>query len=91
MATQTQYRISNAEGLTGGAWGATFATEDEAAEAIREAHGWDDVVVSESFAAGDGNDSAVCAYETQEECDADEDGAHAPRITSVEVAAPVAQ
>jgi hypothetical protein len=74
----TTYKISNAEGRQGRAWTAEYATREEAAQAIRQAMGWDAVVLSGSYAVDAG--SAVSAYETQEECDADQTGAWAPRI-----------
>lgn len=55
-------------------------------QAIADARGWDDVVLSPSFADTDGNGEerrAWCAYETQEECDTDDTGANAPWVIEV--------
>jgi hypothetical protein len=83
----TTYKISNSNGLSGVAWDHDYETQDEAAEAIRTAYGWDEVVLSDSYSVGNdygtGDADAVSAYETQEECDADQDGAHAPRIVEI--------
>lgn len=57
---------------------------------IRAAMCWTDLVLSSSYTV-DGPDGAAAgdtarawsAYKTQGECDADEDGAHAPRIVEV--------
>ena len=78
------YTISNSNGLSGRDWDCEYATVEAAAEEIRRNYRWDDVVTSSWFADddGDGNHtSSCCAYETQEECDRDDEGAHAPRIT----------
>ena len=58
-----------------------YETEDEALEALCEELGLvnDDVVCSDSYTVDEGD--AVSVYETQEECDADQDGSYAPRIT----------
>lgn len=77
----TTYQIRNTEGRQGRAWTRTYDSLDEATEALRVELGWDGIVLSDSFATDLG--SAVCAYETQEECDADEEGAYAPRIVEV--------
>ena len=42
--------------------------------------GWENIVLSESYACDSG--SAWSAYQSQEECDADQDGAYAPRVVS---------
>lgn len=81
MAT---YKISNSNGKSGGVWSRSYSTRGEAARAIADGMGWDDVVLSHSFTSDgdDGEDlTAWCAYETQEECDADQDGARAPCVT----------
>ena len=60
--------------------GRTASAVDKAAQTL----GWDEAVLSPSWAhSTDGNDTLTCwlAYSTQEECDADETGAHAPTIT----------
>lgn len=68
--------------------GSDYSTLDAAAEAVRGARGWDEVVTSESYALGmqegkRGSVYGVSCYESQEACDADETGAHAPRILVV--------
>lgn len=73
------YEISNANGMTGRAWTSTYDTQGDAAEALREAMGWSAIILSDAYATDRGD--AVSAYETQSECDADQDGARAPRIT----------
>ena len=69
--------------------GTTYATELEAEAALQSALGWAEMWPSEPFAvtfAAHYSDeecrhgSAVAYYATQEECDADADGAYAPRI-----------
>jgi hypothetical protein len=81
------YKISNSNGLSGPVWDADYTTQDRAAEAIRRAYRWDEVVLSDSYSVGDdygtGDASAVSAYQTQQDCDADPDGAHAPRIVEI--------
>ena len=78
-----RFQIQNTEGRQGRAWSTTYADLPDAEAAVREAMGWDDSVTSDSFAGIDGNGTervGRCVYPTQEECDADQDGAHAPRI-----------
>lgn len=76
--SNTTFKITNTSGKSGGNWSREYETREDAAEAIRESMGWSSVVLSESFAVDDG--TAWCTYETQEECDADQEGAYAPRI-----------
>ena len=78
------YEIRTTDGRK---WASSYPTRDAAADAIRTAYSWDAVVLSASYTvdgprgAADGDTTtAVSAYETQEECDADETGAHAPQI-----------
>lgn len=81
-----RYRIAISNGQTRGDWTSTFATPQRAAEAIRRLRGWDEVHLSPWFVdmSEDGDEErACCAYATAEECDRDDEGAHAPRITSV--------
>lgn len=85
----TSYRITNTSGITGAAWKAEYATQIQAAEALRQAMGWSEIHMSAVFADGNGERDnrgyverdAVCAYETEEDRDSDGDGADAPRIT----------
>lgn len=78
------YTISNTEGRTVGVWPDDFKTRGEAALAIREAMGWDDIAISESYAVDGGR--AWSCYSTDEARDANaDDGARAPRILEVEV------
>lgn len=72
------YIISNNEGRRGMAWLDEYETLAEAVAAIADELGWESVVLSESFATEDG--TGWCAYETQSECDRDEEGAYAPRV-----------
>ena len=87
MTTTNTYRIENSNGLNGPVWSSEYATQDRAAEAIRCAYGWDEVVLSDTYSMGDdygtGDASAVSAYQSQADCDADPDGAHAPRIVEI--------
>jgi hypothetical protein len=81
MAT---YTISNSNGMSGGVWSRKYDSRKAAKAAIAEAFGWDEAVLSPSWAhSTDGSDTLTCwsAYATQEDCDADETGAHAPCIT----------
>lgn len=57
-----------------------YATREEAVAAVKGALRWDDVVVSDEYAVDDGNSYGVSLYETEEECDTDQEGAHAPRV-----------
>jgi hypothetical protein len=80
------YRIENTNGETGGRWALTYRSREDAAEAIRLARGWDEVVLSGPFTDTDRTDREVtgwCAYESQEECDRDGDGARAPRVVEL--------
>lgn len=52
---------------------------DVTAEALRVVMGWDGIVLSASYTVDEG--SAVSAYATEADRDADQDGASAPRIT----------
>lgn len=60
-----------------------FGDRDEAISSICAHKGWVAAVESPAFSTGDGE--AVALYETQAECDADEDGAYAPRVEEVRV------
>lgn len=62
-----------------------YPTLAEATEAVRLANRWQDVVTSNAYAIGtqegkEGSAYAVSCYPTEEECDADQEGAHAPRV-----------
>jgi hypothetical protein len=59
---------------------AAFSGEAAVLAYIAAEQGWSKAVASEEFATGDGNTYAFCAYETQAECDEDEEGAYAPRV-----------
>lgn len=64
-----------------------YASLEAASREVRRAMGWDEVVLSDSYADTDGNGyetTAWSAYESQERCDADSDGARAPRITAID-------
>jgi hypothetical protein len=77
------YKIVNASGLTGDAWNAEYPHFKAAWEALRDAMGWRTIYTSHWFNAwsqpGDPSEEC-CAYETEEQCDADAEGAHAPRV-----------
>lgn len=87
MFMHKTYKISNSNGLTGPAWDTDYATWAAASEAIRRAYQWDEVMLSDSYSLGNdygtGDASAVSAYQSQADCDADPDGAHAPRIVEI--------
>ncbi len=74
-----KFTISNSNGNQSGPWRETYETQQGAVDAIAEAQGWGEPVVSESYTVDAG--SAVSVYETQADCDADQDGAFAPRVT----------
>jgi hypothetical protein len=79
------YQIKNPHGKQGRAWRAEYATRDEAADAIRRSYGWDEVVLSDSFA--DGKSTAWAVYGSDAEMAGDDTGADAPWIVRlVEVA-----
>lgn len=82
------YHISNSNGMGGGVWAREYDSRKAAAAAIAEAFGWDDAVLSPSWDDDDGN-RCWCAYETREECDADDTGADAPCITRVDAGAEI--
>lgn len=71
---------SNSNGMSGGVWRRGYDSFKDAREAIAEAYGWAQTVISVSW---DDSDGLTCwsVYETQDEHDADETGAHAPTIT----------
>jgi len=69
------YKIRNENGTTGGAWSREYETLGAAENAIRYAMGWDGIVIAAHPQGG-----VWSAYETQEDADADETGAHAPSI-----------
>lgn len=77
------YTISNSNGNQSGPWRETYQTQQAAIDAIAEAQGWGEPVVSERYAVDGG--SAVSVYASQEDCDADQDGAFAPRVTKRDV------
>jgi hypothetical protein len=80
------YKITDTEGRSGGAWSQTYETREEAAVALRDAFGWEGVVLSHGYSDVDGNGvetTAWSAYDSSEDCDSDNDGAYAPRIVEV--------
>lgn len=79
-AKNSTYTIHNTNGTSGGPWTRLYATRDAAADALRQAMGWDAIVLSGSYDDTRGN-ATWHAYESQDECDADETGALAPCIT----------
>lgn len=65
-----------------------FTTLTDAKMMLAELMGWETIVLGDSYHIGmregaRGSVYAHSAYETQEECDADSEGAHAPRILIV--------
>lgn len=80
-----KYKISTSDGRRRDQ--TEYETQEDAAEALRMTMGWDKIVLSGRYTVGTGSDDleqdAVSAYATQEECDADQEGAHAPRITRI--------
>lgn len=75
------YRIVNSEGKQGRAWNATYTTKFEAMVALRDAMGWEYMILAGSFETGHGK--GWSAYPDEESKDADLDGAKAPRIEEV--------
>ena len=59
----------------------THATEAEAVEEVVETMGWGEAYASDYYDTDRG--SAVSLYESAAECDADDEGAYAPRIVEV--------
>lgn len=82
VARETYYTITNSNGRQHGRWNDEFATQQEALAALQAEMGWDEIVESESYTIDNG--SAVSCYATQEECDADQTGAYAPRVNEYE-------
>lgn len=80
------YSIKNCNGKSGGDWNRQYNTREQAAAAIAKAYGWDvaAVAIGPKMIDEIGDDGeeeiAWCVYESQEDCDADDTGAHAPRI-----------
>lgn len=58
--------------------GTTYASRADAEAAVRAFYRWDAIITSDSFATDAGE--AVCCYPSDEDCDADAEGAYAPRI-----------
>jgi hypothetical protein len=87
MTMSKAYKISNTEGRQGRAWMGVYGTRNEAAMGVATQLGWDTYVLSSSFATVDGDGvecTAWCVYETKAECDADGEGAYAPRVVEVD-------
>ncbi|UOF77332.1 hypothetical protein [Caudoviricetes sp.] len=82
MSQNVTYKISNSNGMSGGVWGRVYESRESAAAAIAQAFGWAESVLSPSW-SDDEENKCWSAYETQEECDADDNGAMAPTITRV--------
>ena len=78
----TYYTISNSNGNQSGPWRDRYATQEAAVDAIAQAQGWGEPVLSERYTVDGG--SAISVYATQADCDADQDGAYAPRVTKVD-------
>lgn len=80
------YSIKNSNGLSGGDWSRLYNTREQAAAAIARAYGWDAAAVAIGpemiDEVGDDGEEEIawCVYESQEDCDSDDTGAHAPRI-----------
>ncbi len=75
------FRIETTDGtLTDRQRAMTYGTPADAANALREHMGWEEVVLGERF-PHDCDVDAWCAYETEE--DADETGDYAPRVVMV--------
>lgn len=80
------YSIKNSNGLSGGDWNRQYNTREQAAAAIAKAYGWDAAAVAigpkmiDEIGDDGEEEIAWCVYESQEDCDADDTGAHAPRI-----------
>jgi hypothetical protein len=79
--TVTHYTISNSNGRRGNAWDEQYDDQEHALHALCEAMGWSEVFESNRYTVSE-TDSAISCYATQEDCDADETGAYAPRVTA---------
>jgi hypothetical protein len=64
----------------------TYESSEEALAAIGAHMGWSDPVEGESYTVSEGEGYAVCVsvYESDEACEAEERGSHAPTITEVQ-------
>ncbi len=78
----TTYKIVTTDGSQDLRLRETYASEGEAAEALRQVMGWDSIVLSDSYTVSETED-ARSAYSSQEECDEDQEGTHAPRVVEV--------
>ena len=58
-----------------------FSSQDDVLAYIASEQGWSEAIASDQFAVDDG--FAFCAYASQAECDADAEGAYAPRVEVV--------
>ena len=88
MSTKT-YTIDNCNGIQCRAWSAAYEAQSEAAEAVRVEMCWPEIVLSDDYAVNLPDDAetgrqrhgrAWSCYPSQEACDADRDGARAPRV-----------
>lgn len=80
------YKITNTEGRRGRGWCDLFGSQAEGIHEIGTLMGWEEPVASEPFTVTDGDGREVrawCVYSSQEECDADGEGADAPRVVEV--------
>lgn len=62
----------------------SFDSLEDARSALREALGWDDVLLGPGYSAPNAEGQVWCAYRTQEEAEADPDGLKTPRIVRVD-------
>jgi hypothetical protein len=75
-----KYTIENSHGERGGMWSCDYDTLEAAKVGLRQAMGWGEIVLSHAYTHDADDNTAWSAYETQEDCDADDEGAHAPCI-----------
>lgn len=75
------YTISTTDGRQHPALRDTYDSQEAAADALQRVMGWDEIHLSDGYTVSK-DEEAVSAYETEEECDADETGGYAPRIVA---------
>jgi hypothetical protein len=81
MIMTKTYTIRNSNGLSGTRWTCEYASREAAADEIRMAYGWDQVVLSGGYSIDDApGTAAYSAYATQDDCGRDPDGGHAPQV-----------
>lgn len=83
--SQHIFTISTTDGRQHQALRVSYGSQEAAADALQRVMGWDEIHLSDDYTVSEDSE-AVSAYRTEDECDADETGAHAPRIVARSVA-----